>query len=53
MKMRRQKITIDEVYDFIAIRVITDTVRNCYTILGILHNLWKPVPGRCKACSRC
>ena len=47
-KMRRQKITIDEVYDFIAIRVITDTVRNCYTILGILHNLWKPVPGRIK-----
>jgi GTP diphosphokinase / guanosine-3',5'-bis(diphosphate) 3'-diphosphatase len=47
-KMHRQKITIDEVYDFIAIRVITDTVRNCYTILGILHNLWKPVPGRIK-----
>ncbi len=47
-KMRRQKISIDEVFDFIAIRVITDTVKNCYTILGILHNLWKPVPGRIK-----
>jgi GTP pyrophosphokinase len=47
-KMRRQKIGIDEVFDFIAIRVITDSVRNCYTILGILHNLWKPVPGRIK-----
>ena len=47
-KMKRQKISIDEVFDFIAIRVITDTVRNCYTILGILHNLWKPVPGRIK-----
>jgi GTP diphosphokinase / guanosine-3',5'-bis(diphosphate) 3'-diphosphatase len=47
-KMKRQKIGIDEVFDFIAIRVITDTVRNCYTILGILHNLWKPVPGRIK-----
>jgi GTP pyrophosphokinase len=47
-KMKRQKVTIDEVYDFIAIRVITDSVRNCYTILGILHNLWKPVPGRIK-----
>ena len=46
--MSRQKITIDEVFDFIAIRVITDTVKNCYTILGILHNLWKPVPGRIK-----
>ncbi len=47
-KMRRQKISIDEVFDFIAIRVITDSVKNCYTILGILHNLWKPVPGRIK-----
>ena len=47
-KMHRQKISIDEVFDFIAIRVITDTVKNCYTILGILHNLWKPVPGRIK-----
>jgi guanosine-3',5'-bis(diphosphate) 3'-pyrophosphohydrolase len=47
-KMKRQKIGIDEVFDFIAIRVITDSVRNCYTILGTLHNLWKPVPGRIK-----
>jgi len=47
-KMRRQKIGIDEVFDFIAIRVITDSVKNCYSILGILHNLWKPVPGRIK-----
>ncbi|MDR1727809.1 MAG: bifunctional (p)ppGpp synthetase/guanosine-3',5'-bis(diphosphate) 3'-pyrophosphohydrolase [Acidobacteriota bacterium] len=45
-KMKRQKITIDEVFDFIAIRVITDTVEHCYSILGLLHNLWKPVPGR-------
>ena len=47
-KMRRQKISIDEVFDFVAIRVITDSVKNCYQILGILHNLWKPVPGRIK-----
>lgn len=47
-KMRRQKIGIDEVFDFIAIRVITDTIKNCYTILGILHNIWRPVPGRIK-----
>jgi GTP diphosphokinase / guanosine-3',5'-bis(diphosphate) 3'-diphosphatase len=47
-KMKRQKISIDEVFDLIAIRVITDTVKNCYTTLGILHNLWKPVPGRIK-----
>jgi GTP diphosphokinase / guanosine-3',5'-bis(diphosphate) 3'-diphosphatase len=47
-KMKRQEISIDEVFDFVAIRVITDSVQNCYTILGILHNLWKPVPGRIK-----
>jgi len=47
-KMKRQKISIDEVFDLIAIRVITDSVRNCYTILGILHTIWKPVPGRIK-----
>ena len=45
-KMKRQKINIDEVFDFIAIRVITDTTENCYSILGILHNIWKPVTGR-------
>ena len=47
-KMRRQKISIDEVFDFIAIRVITDSITNCYTILGVLHNHWKPIPGRIK-----
>jgi guanosine-3',5'-bis(diphosphate) 3'-pyrophosphohydrolase len=47
-KMKRQKISIDEVFDFIAIRVITDSIKNCYSILGILHNIWKPVPGRIK-----
>ncbi|MDI9612743.1 MAG: bifunctional (p)ppGpp synthetase/guanosine-3',5'-bis(diphosphate) 3'-pyrophosphohydrolase [Acidobacteriota bacterium] len=47
-KMKRQKITIDEVFDFVAVRVITDSVSNCYSVLGILHTLWKPVPGRIK-----
>jgi GTP diphosphokinase / guanosine-3',5'-bis(diphosphate) 3'-diphosphatase len=47
-KMKRQKIGIDEVFDLVAIRVITDTDRNCYSILGILHNIWRPVPGRIK-----
>lgn len=47
-KMRRQKIGIDQVYDFIAIRILVDTVRNCYTVLGIVNNMWKPVPGRIK-----
>ena len=45
-KMKHRKISIDEVYDFIAIRVITDTSENCYSILGILHRLWKQVPDR-------
>ncbi|HLV02446.1 MAG TPA: bifunctional (p)ppGpp synthetase/guanosine-3',5'-bis(diphosphate) 3'-pyrophosphohydrolase [Acidobacteriota bacterium] len=47
-KMRRQKIGLDQVYDFIAIRVIVDSVRDCYTVLGIVNNLWNPVPGRIK-----
>jgi GTP pyrophosphokinase len=47
-KMRRQHITIEQVYDLLAIRIITDTVRNCYATLGIIHNTWRPVPGRIK-----
>ena len=47
-KMKQQKISIDEVYDFIAIRVITDTSENCYNILRIFHKLWKQVPNRFK-----
>ena len=45
-KMKYRKISIDEVYDFIAIRVITDTSDNCYSILGTIHKLWKQVPER-------
>jgi GTP pyrophosphokinase len=45
-KMKKQKLSIDEVYDFIAIRVITDTQENCYSVLGIIHQLWKQVPDR-------
>ncbi|MDR0311366.1 MAG: bifunctional (p)ppGpp synthetase/guanosine-3',5'-bis(diphosphate) 3'-pyrophosphohydrolase [Acidobacteriota bacterium] len=47
-KMKRQKISIDEVYDFIAIRVITDVNDNCYRAMGVLHKLWKPVHERIK-----
>lgn len=47
-KMKRQKISLDQVYDFIAIRVIVDSVRDCYTVLGIVNNIWNPVPGRIK-----
>ena len=47
-KMQRQQLPFEEVHDLLAARVITDTVRNCYGILGILHALWKPIPGRFK-----
>jgi GTP pyrophosphokinase len=47
-KMKRQLIELEKVYDFIALRIITDSPPNCYTILGIIHNTWRPVPGRVK-----
>ncbi len=47
-KMNRQEIDFDHVYDFIGFRITTKTVRECYEALGIVHNLWKPVPGRFK-----
>jgi len=47
-KLYRQKITIDEVYDLLGIRIITDSVRNCYAALGEIHNEWHPIPGRIK-----
>ena len=47
-KMERQGVPFDEVYDITAIRVITDTQMNCYAIMGLIHSLWRPVPGRFK-----
>ena len=47
-KLKRQKIGIDQVYDLLALRIITDSVRNCYGALGIIHNEWHPIPGRIK-----
>ena len=47
-KMKRQHATIEQVYDLLAMRIITDSVRNCYAALGIIHNTWRPVPGRIK-----
>jgi len=47
-KMLRQGITVDEIYDLIALRIITDTPTSCYAILGMIHSLWLPVPGRFK-----
>ena len=47
-KMKNQGKTLDEIYDLIAIRVIVETESQCYTVLGIIHSLWKPIPGRFK-----
>jgi GTP pyrophosphokinase len=47
-KLRRQKITVDQVYDLMALRIITDSVKNCYGALGVIHNHWRPIPGRIK-----
>ena len=47
-KLMRQKIDLDQVYDFVALRVITASVKDCYAALGIIHQTWSPVPGRIK-----
>jgi guanosine-3',5'-bis(diphosphate) 3'-pyrophosphohydrolase len=47
-KLKRQKIEIEQVYDFIALRIITHSVKDCYAALGIIHQTWSPVPGRIK-----
>ena len=47
-KLKRQKIGLDQVYDLLGIRIITDSVRNCYAALGVMHNEWHPIPGRIK-----
>ncbi len=48
LKMKRQRIGLEQVYDFFAFRVVVESVRDCYTVLGIVNNLWNPVPGRIK-----
>ncbi|MBK9242044.1 MAG: bifunctional (p)ppGpp synthetase/guanosine-3',5'-bis(diphosphate) 3'-pyrophosphohydrolase [Acidobacteria bacterium] len=47
-KLERRKVSLDQVYDFIALRVVTQSVKDCYSVLGILHQTWSPVPGRFK-----
>ncbi|MGA7189390.1 MAG: bifunctional (p)ppGpp synthetase/guanosine-3',5'-bis(diphosphate) 3'-pyrophosphohydrolase, partial [Candidatus Acidiferrales bacterium] len=48
LKSQKAQRTIDQVYDLLAVRVITDTVKNCYATLGVIHQIWPPVPGRFK-----
>ncbi len=47
-KIQRSKVTFDQVYDLLAIRVITQDVASCYAVFGLIHTLWRPVPGRIK-----
>jgi len=47
-KLRRQGIGLERVYDVVAFRLIVDTVPHCYAALGLIHQLWRPVPGRIK-----
>ena len=47
-KIERSKVSFDQVYDLLAIRVVTQDVAACYAVFGLIHTLWRPVPGRIK-----
>ena len=47
-KIERQQRPLDQIFDLQGVRVVTDTVRNCYAALGVIHQIWRPVPGRFK-----
>ena len=45
-KMQRRGQALDRIYDILAVRIIVDEIRDCYTALGVVHNLWRPIPGQ-------
>jgi guanosine-3',5'-bis(diphosphate) 3'-pyrophosphohydrolase len=47
-KMRDQNLDLDEVYDITAFRVVVTTIKECYDVLGVIHSVWKPIPGKFK-----
>ncbi len=47
-KLQKSRTSVDQVYDLLAIRVITASVQDCYAVMGLIHSLWRPVPGRIK-----
>ena len=47
-KMKRDNINLDQIYDLFALRIIVDSVKDCYAALGIVHDLYNPMPGRFK-----
>jgi GTP diphosphokinase / guanosine-3',5'-bis(diphosphate) 3'-diphosphatase len=47
-KLQKSKISVDQVYDLLALRVITKSIPDCYAVFGLIHSIWRPVPGRIK-----